>query len=54
VDELFGHGAEHYLAEREKIRSVTLEEVRAVAARHFAGKPCVTVVASPVAEGMRQ
>lgn len=52
VDELFGLGAENYLAEREKIRSVTLEEVRAVAARHFAGKPCVTAIAGPVAAAL--
>jgi len=54
VDELFGRGAEHYLVEREKIRAVTLGEVRVVAARYFAGKPCITVVAGPVAEGLGQ
>jgi zinc protease len=47
VDELFGFGAEHYLVEREKIRAVTLEQVRDAAARHFGSSPCVTVVASP-------
>jgi zinc protease len=51
VDELFGFGAEHYLAEREKIRAVTLEQVRAVAARYFGAKPCVNVIAGPVQEG---
>lgn len=53
VDELFGLGAEHYLAEREKIRAVTLEQVRAVAERHFGAKPCVTVIAGPVAEAVK-
>lgn len=51
VDELFGFGAEHYLAEREKIRAVTLEQVRAVAARYFGAQPCVSVIAGPVQEG---
>jgi len=47
VDELFGFGAEHYLAERERIRAVTLEQVRAAAARCFASRPLVVVVAGP-------
>jgi zinc protease len=50
VDELFGLGAEHYLAEREKIRAVTLEQVRAAAARYFGAVPSVTVIAGPVSE----
>lgn len=48
VDELFGFGAEHYLVERERIRAVTLEQVRGAAARCFAQRPSVTVVAGPV------
>ncbi len=51
VDELFGLGAEHYLVERERIRSVTLEEVREAAARYFGGKPFVTVIAGPGEDG---
>lgn len=47
VDELYGFGAEHYLTEREKIRSVTLEQVKEAASRHFSGKPSITVLAGP-------
>jgi predicted Zn-dependent peptidase len=44
---LVGLGAEHYLAEREHIKAVTLEEVRTAASRYF-GQQSVTVVASPL------
>ncbi len=47
VDELFGFGAEHYLVEREKIRAVTVEAVRAAATRHLGASPNVTVVVGP-------
>jgi hypothetical protein len=49
ADELCGLGAEHYLIERERIGSVTMEEVREVAARYLGDAPAVTVIVAPVA-----
>jgi predicted Zn-dependent peptidase len=51
VDELCGLGAEHYLVERERIRSVTLEEVSRVALQYLGQVPTVTSIAGPVAVG---
>ena len=49
ADELCGLGAEHYLVERERIRSVTAEEVRRVARRYLGEAPAVTAIAGPLA-----
>jgi zinc protease len=48
ADELCGLGAEHYIVERERIRSVTAEEVRGVARRYLGDADAVTAIAGPV------
>ena len=47
VDELFGLGAEHYRVVRERVRAVTLAEVREVAGRYFARQQAVVVSVGP-------
>jgi zinc protease len=49
ADELCGLGAEHYLVERERIRSVTAEEVRRVARLYLGEAAAVTAVVGPIA-----
>jgi zinc protease len=49
ADELCGLGAEHYLVERERIRAVTVEEVRRVAGRYLGEAPAVTAIVGPMA-----
>jgi zinc protease len=51
ADELCGLGAEHYLLERERIGSVTVEEVRRVARRYLGEGAAVTAIAGPLAVG---
>jgi zinc protease len=48
LDELYGLGAEHFRVVRERVRAMTLEEVREVAARYF-GQPPVVVCVGPKA-----
>lgn len=47
LDELYGLGAEHYRVARERIRGVTLEEVKEVAGRYFGAQASVVVSVSP-------
>lgn len=47
LDELYGLGAEHYRVVRERVRAVTLEEVREVAGRYFRAQPPVVVTVGP-------
>ncbi len=46
LDELYGLGHSHYLALRERVDAVTLEQVREVAGRYFT-QPCVAVTVRP-------
>ena len=51
ADELCGLGAEHYLLERERIGSVTVEEVRRVARCYLGEGAAVTAIVGPLAVG---
>ena len=46
LDELYGLGHSHYRTLRARVESVTLEQVREVAARYFT-QPCVAVTVRP-------
>ena len=47
VDELCGLGAEHYLVDREKIRSVTVEDIQRVAQLYLGEAPAVIAIVGP-------
>jgi zinc protease len=49
ADELCGLGAEHYLCERERIASVSLEDVQRVANRYLGEAYAVTAIVGPIA-----
>ncbi|MEY2599193.1 MAG: hypothetical protein RLZZ142_1452, partial [Verrucomicrobiota bacterium] len=47
LDELYGLGAEHYLVVRDRVRTISLEEVREVARRYFGAQSPVVAVVGP-------
>jgi len=47
LDELYGLGFDHHRLQRAETESVTLETVRGVAQRYFAGQPHITAIVRP-------